>query len=139
MHVARPVRRGGTAVEFALVLPVLTTIVLGCIDFGRFGYSYIAVTNAARAGAGYGSTHTYTTSTQAQWTANVQQAVQNEMSSLSGFDATKLSVTVTPIQETSPAWRVQVAVSYPFQTAVQWPGVPSSITMQQTVVMEAIR
>src|SRR5262245_25461546 len=127
MVMTRPGRRGGTAVEFALVLPVLMTIVLGCIDFGRFGHSYIAGPNAARAGAGYGSSHTYTTSTQAQWTASVKQAVKDEMSQLSGFDPTRLSVNVTPIAETSPAWRVQVDVSYPFQTAVQWPGIPSSL------------
>ena len=47
---ARRHRRGVTAVEFALILPLLMTIVLGCVDYGRFAYDYIAVTNAARAG-----------------------------------------------------------------------------------------
>src|SRR2546423_13511130 len=47
------VRHAVAAVELAVLLPVLTTIVLGCVDFGRFAYNYIAVTNAARAGAAY--------------------------------------------------------------------------------------
>jgi Flp pilus assembly protein TadG len=42
-------RRGAAAVEFALILPLLVTLVLACVDFGQFAYNYIAVTNAARA------------------------------------------------------------------------------------------
>src|SRR5262249_30660371 len=44
-------RRGMAAVELAMCATVLTGIVLGATDFGRFAYTYIAVTNAARAGA----------------------------------------------------------------------------------------
>ena len=36
-------RRGAAAAELAILLPVLVTIVLGCVDFGRFVYNYIAV------------------------------------------------------------------------------------------------
>ena len=31
------------------------TLLLGAVDFGRFAYNYIAVTNAARAGAAFGA------------------------------------------------------------------------------------
>jgi Flp pilus assembly protein TadG len=44
-------RRGAAAAELAMILPLMLILVLGCVDFGRFAYSYIAVTNAARAGA----------------------------------------------------------------------------------------
>ena len=47
----RPRRRGVSAVEFALILPLLLTLVGGAVDFGRCFYTHIAVTNAARAGA----------------------------------------------------------------------------------------
>ena len=50
-------RRGHAAVEFALILPLLVTIIFACIDLGRFAHTYIAVTNAARAGAGFGSSN----------------------------------------------------------------------------------
>ena len=62
---ARRHRRGAAAVEFAVILPLLVTIVLGCVDFGRFAYNYIALTNAARAGAAFGCMNVYTTATQA--------------------------------------------------------------------------
>ena len=44
-------RSGAVAVELALILPLLVLIVLGAVDFGRFANTYIAVTNACRAGA----------------------------------------------------------------------------------------
>ncbi len=43
-------RNAQAATELALVLPLLLTIVLGCIDLGRFAYAATAVANAARAG-----------------------------------------------------------------------------------------
>ena len=46
-------RRGGSAVELAIILPIFATLVLATVDFGRFAYNYIAVTNAARAGAAW--------------------------------------------------------------------------------------
>src|SRR5262245_51604636 len=46
-------RRGASATELAVILPLFITIVLGCVDFGRFAYTYIAVSNAARAAAAW--------------------------------------------------------------------------------------
>ena len=43
--------RGQSLIEFALVLPVLTILVLGIIDFGMGLRSYISLTNATREGA----------------------------------------------------------------------------------------
>jgi Flp pilus assembly protein TadG len=120
-------------------LPVLVTIVLGCVDFGRLAHSYIAVTNAARAGAGYGSVHPYTSMPLATWQANVRQGVIDEMSQLKGFNAASLTVTATGIAEGGGQWRVQVAVSYPFQMLVHWPLIPYNATLHQTVVLRGIR
>ncbi len=45
-------RRGGTSlVEFALVIPMLLSIVLGIIEFGLLERSTLVVANAAREGA----------------------------------------------------------------------------------------
>jgi Flp pilus assembly protein TadG len=57
---SRPARgrrrdRGAAAVEFAIVLPVFLTIVLGGIDFGYYFFASEVVTNAAREGARVGS------------------------------------------------------------------------------------
>ena len=43
--------RGAVAVEFALLLPVLLTILFGIIEFGMIMYGREVVTNAAREGA----------------------------------------------------------------------------------------
>lgn len=50
-------RRGTSLVEFALILPVLMILVVGLIDLGR-GWSMVGViSNAAREGARFGSSH----------------------------------------------------------------------------------
>lgn len=43
--------RGATAVEFALLLPLLLLIVLGIVDFGRMLNAQVTLTQAAREGA----------------------------------------------------------------------------------------
>jgi Flp pilus assembly protein TadG len=55
---AKPVRRssansdrGATAVEFALLLPLLLLLVFGIVDFGRAINAQITITQAAREGA----------------------------------------------------------------------------------------
>lgn len=48
---ARDSERGATAVEFALLLPLLLLLVFGIIDFGRAINAQITLTQAARTGA----------------------------------------------------------------------------------------
>ncbi|HEV7624773.1 MAG TPA: TadE family protein [Amnibacterium sp.] len=43
--------RGSVAVEFALVLPILATLLIGVIEFGNAYGAQLAVTNAAREAA----------------------------------------------------------------------------------------
>jgi Flp pilus assembly protein TadG len=47
--------RGAALVELAVALPLLAVILVGTIDFGRAFRTAMIVTNAARAGALYGS------------------------------------------------------------------------------------
>jgi Flp pilus assembly protein TadG len=44
-------RRGASAVELALLLPMLLVMLLGAIDFCRLFYAYTTITNCARNGA----------------------------------------------------------------------------------------
>jgi Flp pilus assembly protein TadG len=44
-------RRGTSAVELALLLPLLLVMLLGAIDFCRLFYAYTTITNCARNGA----------------------------------------------------------------------------------------
>src|SRR5262245_36883730 len=101
----------------AIILPLLVTIVLGCVDFGRFAYSYIALTNAARAGAAYAMMNNYSSSTYNTWVANITTAAKNEMTGQTGYNSNNLTVsTPTVTVESNGLRRVQLTVSYPFQT-----------------------
>jgi Flp pilus assembly protein TadG len=51
----RPLRRGQSLVEFALLLPVLLLLVVGAIDLGRVYLGTISVQNAAKEGAFLGA------------------------------------------------------------------------------------
>lgn len=132
-------RRGAAAVEFAIVLPVLVTVLLGVTDFGRVSYTSISLANAARAGAAYASMNPYSDLTQAAWTTAITSAVTDELSQSSGFNTNAVTLTATNTVEASGLSRVSVQVTYPFSTLVNWPGLPSSINIQQTVVVRCIR
>jgi Flp pilus assembly protein TadG len=137
---ARANRCGAVLVEFALVLPILVTIVLAAIDFGRFAHSHIAVTNSARVGAGYACTHPFTTGTQSLWQTKIREAVKNEMQGVANYDNTLLAMTSPLVTTDSDGQkRVRVEVKYPFQTLVTWPFVPSSFLMTRAVEMRFIR
>lgn len=138
-------RRGVAALELAIILPLLITIVLGCVDFGRFAYTYIAVTNAARAGAGFGSVHSYTFSPESTWVAAVRQAAIDEMCGSSAdntplFDASKVTI-ATPVVTTDSGGqqRVRLTVSYPFEMLIQTPFLPiDNMEITRTVEMRLL-
>lgn len=46
---------GNAIVEFAVLAPVLILLTLGTVELGRYAYFAILVSNAAQAGASYGS------------------------------------------------------------------------------------
>jgi Flp pilus assembly protein TadG len=139
-------RRGSSATELAIILPFFLTIALGCVDFGRFAYTYIAVTNAARAGASWTMLNkpSSMTSPPAAWQNSIVSTVTNEMSQQPGFQSSSLTVgTVTPTTETGGTWRFTVTAKYPFQTLVNWSvggyGIPHTFNLQQQVTMRGIR
>jgi len=140
-------RRGSSATELAIILPLFVTILLGCVDFGRFAYTYIAVSNAARAGAAWAMLNqpaSYT-SPAAAWQTSIQTAVSNEMSLQPGFQSGSLTVgTVTPVLNADgTTYRFTVTVTYPFTTIVNWTvsgyGIPNSFNLTQQVTMRFIR
>jgi Flp pilus assembly protein TadG len=73
MRIHRP-QAGQTAVEFALILPILVLILMGVFDFGRAFYAYSVVANAAREGARAG---VYFRATADEVTAGVYSAATN--------------------------------------------------------------
>jgi Flp pilus assembly protein TadG len=63
-------------IELALITPVLLIVMLGILDFGRVFYSYMDLTNAARAGARYAAASA-STCDQPTVQAKVQAAQSN--------------------------------------------------------------
>jgi Flp pilus assembly protein TadG len=131
-------RRAVAAAELAIVLPLLVVLIGGCIDFGRFSHTNITVTNAARAGAEFGSTHPCTAATLTLWEQQVRQAVADEMAGLDRFDPARLTVIVTRVTEGDHP-RVEVDVSYPFHLVGEWPGLPEQLTLRRVVAMPTTR
>lgn len=134
-----PRRRGAAALELALLLPLLLTIILGVIDFGRFAHTYVAVTNAARAGAAYAAEYAFVTegnppAPPAWWTDGVHQAVVDEIDQLKGFDANHLVVNSTrSFDGNQPRLRVQV--TYQFDMVIPWPLLPNQLQLTRSVFM----
>src|SRR5262249_33857036 len=105
-------RAGAVAAEFAFLLPVLMLIVLICVDFARFAYTYIALKNAAQAGTSYAIMTPYLSSTQAAWETQIQTKARNEMTGQTSYDSTKLTTSTSVTVESSGLHRVRVTASY---------------------------
>lgn len=68
---------GASAVEFALVLPILVALLIGTIDLGRMAWTKMEVQAAARAGAAYALVNATNTFDPAQVSAAVTNATSN--------------------------------------------------------------
>lgn len=132
------IRRGVSAVEFVIVLPVMVMILAGTGDYCRFAATSIAVCNAARSGAGHGCIHPYDSYTEAALMQQCKARVAEEFSEISGFDPSLLTVSLAR-EGAAPADRFKVTVAYPFRTVIQWGFLPSSIPVQRTAVLPMIR
>ncbi len=130
-------RRGVSALELAIILPWLITLVLGCVDFGRFAYYYVSVTNAARVGAGFASLHPVTVATLPAWQEQIKQAVLDEMSELP--DPADLTIPLAIVVPDGDFKLARVTVNYSFKTFVSWPALPSPMNLTRTVEMRVIR
>jgi Flp pilus assembly protein TadG len=129
---ARPQRRLDRAqslVEFALVFPVLLVLALAAVDYGRAYFDYISVTNAARNGASYASTGAEAPSD----TAGIRSAVLNEMGDVQDKDS--VVVTVATGTDSSGKMYAKVTVQHTFSTIFSWPGLPTSVPIQRSVLM----
>jgi Flp pilus assembly protein TadG len=135
--------RGQSAVELALLTPVLVLVLVVAADFSRVYYMSIEAANAARAGVQYGAQST----TKASDTAGMQQAALNDASDLSGLTAIASNfcecppsishVTCSSTTCSGMEMYVQVNTSAHFQTLVHYPGVPSTVTLNESALMRA--
>jgi len=125
-------RRAAATVELALLLPFLVFLLLAGMDYSRVFYASVIVSNCARNGALYASD-----ANMADRSAfdTLQDAVKADASDLN----TSL-LQVTEIEGTDAqgyGW-AQVTVTYPFQTVVNYPGIPSLIPITRTTRMRKV-
>lgn len=78
---------GQALVEMALVLPLFFLLLFGVLEMGRIGYSYITVSNAARAGG--------RTATIGGTDVDITNSINNSAVPL---DAANLAIVITPLQ-----------------------------------------
>jgi Flp pilus assembly protein TadG len=65
--------RGASAVEFALVMPILLMLLFGLISTGKTFSDHLSATNATREGSRYAAATNYTAAT---WAASVKERVR---------------------------------------------------------------
>jgi len=107
---------GQTAVEFALVAPILIIMLLGIIQFGIAFHDYVTLTDAARAGA----RKAIVTRLSGGDVTVAQQAVRNAAGSL---DQSKLGVSVTDPTWNTAGSTVTVTATYPYTISIPLLGI----------------
>jgi hypothetical protein len=114
-------------------------LALACVDLGRFAYSDIAISNAARVAAQYGATHRRTVFNENEWDANLAAALREELAPSADVDSDRLDVQVDVVDQSPELPRIDVEVSYRFETVFDWPGLPHEIGLRRKVSMQQYR
>jgi Flp pilus assembly protein TadG len=125
--------RGAAAVEFALLLPVLLTILYGIIEFGMIMYGREVVTNASREGARAGIIQVSPKPTSGQITTIATNYLTG-----TGINPSQVTIAVTGAGGASPTM-LTVTATYnypwlvPYIPAVLGLPSPLPITMSTTM------
>jgi Flp pilus assembly protein TadG len=93
-------RGGNVAIEFALALPILTVLLLGLLDLGRFSMQKSAMLQGAQEGANYGIQ--YPTDTSLTGASGTNTTAQNA-TGLTGVTATSSVFCECTAGQTPPA------------------------------------
>ncbi|MGO8953209.1 MAG: TadE/TadG family type IV pilus assembly protein [Rhodomicrobium sp.] len=96
-------KRGSTALEFGIVLPVLLLFLLGIIDMGRLMWTYTTLYRASEAAARCAAVNTVACGTTAQ--------IQNDAAA----ESWGMTVAPSTFSVSNPSCGVQVAASFSFR------------------------
>jgi Flp pilus assembly protein TadG len=125
--------RGAVAAEFALLLPVLLTILFGIIEFGMIMYSREIVTNASREGARAGIVQG-----PPKRTAGEIITIAGNYLTNTGINPANVTFTVAGEGLTNPN-TLTVTATYPYNFLIPWipaiTGVPNPLTIHTQTVM----
>lgn len=127
--------RGATAVEAAIVLPLVSLLLLACADIGRAIHAQIVVTNLARVGAEYGATHRFTPESRTHWESRLHEVMLGELSSIQNSSPALLETSIETTPASADEVRIRVTAAYPFRLIVAWPGFPGSLELTHAVTM----
>jgi Flp pilus assembly protein TadG len=138
---------GSSLIEFAMVAPVLSLLLIGTVEIGRFTYFSILAANAARAGAQYGAQNVTTVGD----TAGIASAATQDGQSLSNWSGGVTSTPLCSISGAAPTtcpsgnggsgppantiYYVQVEVSGTFTPLLRYPLIPSSLPVHGNATM----
>jgi len=112
--------RGAAALEFAVVLPLISAFAFGCIDLGRSVVTSSVVGRAARAGAEAGAMTKATNLSESSWRQNINDAITAELSNMFNFDSTKAVTNITRNLDGDGLQVTTVEVKYTCDTVVNW-------------------
>ena len=132
---------GSALVEFSLLLPMLVYVFVGIVDYALETEQTMQIIEAATAGAAYGAIN----GNQKDFTG-MQSAAQNSAVGVQGFSVVASNLfTCTPggapvaSNATCPGYGtpieyVKVTTSATVPTLFPFPGLPSSLNLQQTAI-----
>jgi len=147
--------RGAALVELAIALPLLMVVLFGAIDFGRAFRTAMIVTNAARAGAQFGSQTSINSGNTTQMIATANQVLSaNGLASGPATTAQRLcqcaddagnftgtTPTNTCTSAACPTGHLVVSVTVTatrtFSTITRVPGLPTSVTITRGATARA--
>jgi Flp pilus assembly protein TadG len=129
----RTLRPGSSAVELALLLPLLGMLFLVTVDFARLYYHYTIITNCARNGALYASDPVAA----AESPYLTLQAAAQADAKLNNLNPLP-SVNSTNGTDSAGNPYVEVTVSYSFATISNYPGLSNPINLTRTVRMRVV-
>jgi Flp pilus assembly protein TadG len=109
-------QNGAAMVEFAIVLPLLLTLIFGMIEFSLMLYDKAMITNASREGARTGIVYSFPTPIPvADIDQKVTDYLQNHLISLGGASTWTTSISGTCTGSGTP---LTVTVTYPYNFLV---------------------
>ncbi|WP_197452222.1 TadE family protein [Rosistilla carotiformis] len=135
----RAPRRAVAAIELAIALPMVMLFTLACADLGRVVHLKVALSNATRVAAEYGAMRKVTSINRDEWTAGIQQAFASDLYATAAFADIETTVVADTEEAEMGLYRVRVESQCAFVPAVDWPGIPSSIDLEASVVMLQLR
>jgi Flp pilus assembly protein TadG len=137
--------KGQSAVELAIIVPVLALMLVAIADFGRVFFVSVAVNNAARASAQFGSQ----SATTAADPTGMIAAANADAANIPNFGTPTTSQCTcksppgsvppcasTYCTDTTTATYVTVNTSATYNTILNYPGVPSSMALTGKAIMQ---